>query len=128
MTKNRTESDLTTQDSAAWLEAIRNQLDASARDLDGATLSRLNQARQRALGEATRARAPRWTWMALASAASLALAVFLLPGLRTGAPVTPIPVAAGAVEDFDLLTSEDQLALYSDLEFYAWLESQDLDG
>jgi len=117
-----------TQDGAAWLEPIKRELDASARDLDAATLSRLNQARQRALAEVTRAPRQRWTWMALAGAASLAMAVFLLPTLRNSTALAPAPLAIGEVEDLDLLTSEDQFALYSDLEFYAWLESQDAGG
>ncbi len=123
-----TEPDAMTQDDAAWLEPIKRQLDASARDLDAASLSRLNQARQRALAEMARAPRQRWTWMALAGAASLAMAVLLLPALRNSASPSPVPLAIGEVEDFDLLTSEDQLALYSDLEFYAWLDSQDPGG
>ncbi len=123
-----TEPDALTQDDGTWLEPIKRELDVSARDLDAATLSRLNQARQRALAEATRAPRQRWTWMALAGAASLAMAVLLVPALRDGAAPTPAPLAVGEVEDFDLLISEDQLALYSDLEFYAWLESQDPGG
>ena len=35
-----------------WAEAVRRELDAHADELDGATLSRLNRARQRALAAA----------------------------------------------------------------------------
>ena len=36
-------------DEDTWTQRIRQQLDTSARDLDAATLSRLNQARQACL-------------------------------------------------------------------------------
>jgi hypothetical protein len=107
----------------AWLTRIRSELDASARDLDAATLSRLNRARQRALSEAPR---PRWRWpLAMAGAASCALALAL--ALRTTAPaeVPMIEQGVQGAEDFELLTDGDDIALYSDLEFYAWLDSQD---
>jgi hypothetical protein len=113
------------QDQSAWLDQIRTQLDASARDLDGHTLSRLNRARQQALSAIGRPAPRRWHWLALASAVSIALAVALLPQLRQ--PVLePVPVAGDSIEDFELLTSEENLALYSDLDFYAWLDTQDL--
>jgi hypothetical protein len=113
------------QDQSAWLDQIRNQLDTSARDLDGHTLSRLNRARQQALSQMGRPAPRRWHWLVLASAASIALAVALLPQLRQ--PVLePVPVAGDSIEDFELLTSEENLALYSDLDFYAWLDTQDL--
>lgn len=113
------------QDQSTWLDQIRTQLDASARDLDGHTLSRLNRARQQALSQIGRPAPRRWRWLALASAASIALAVMLLPQLRQ--PVLePVPVVQDSIEDFELLTSEESLALYSDLDFYAWLDTQDL--
>lgn len=113
------------EDTTAWLDQIRTQLDASARDLDAHTLSRLNRARQQALSQIP-SRAPRrWHILALASAASIALAVALLPSLRAPLPEA-VPVVDANVEDFELLTSEESLALYSDLDFYAWLDTQDL--
>jgi ferric-dicitrate binding protein FerR (iron transport regulator) len=114
-----------TEEANAWLDQIRTQLDASARDLDAHTLSRLNRARQQALAQIP-SRAPRrWHWLALASAASIALAVALLPTLRPPQPEA-LPVVDASVEDFELLTSEESLVLYSDMDFYAWLDTQDL--
>lgn len=115
------------QEHPSWLEPIKQQLDASARDLDAQTLSRLNRARQQALAAAP-AHPRSWQWLALATAASIALAVFLLP--RPSSMTTPIepPAIADSAEDFELLMDADQLSLYSDMDFYAWLESQDLEG
>jgi uncharacterized protein DUF3619 len=107
-----------------WIERARALLDESADQLDAATLSRLNRARQAAL--ATRRRGPsRWAWgAALAGAAA---AVFgLAIGLHHGhdAPVLA-PAAALQAGDIDVLTSDDDtLDLAENLDFYAWLEKQ----
>ena len=106
-----------------WTERIRQQLDASTRDLDAATLSRLNQARQAALQAAPRPKSPPWLWpMALAAAGSLALAVAIWP--RVVPPTVLPPEGAASADDFSMLAGEEQLELYEELDFYAWLEAQ----
>ena len=64
------------RDDDTWTQRIRSELDTSARDLDAATLSRLNQARQQALRSAAKPRPRLWLWpTTLATAFSLALAI-----------------------------------------------------
>ena len=120
------------EDTSAWLQQIRTELDTSTHDLDAHTLSRLNRARQQALLQMTSTSPRTWHWLLLAGAASLALALalMLLPNLRPTATITAPIAEAGAtsVEDFELLTEGESLALYSDLDFYAWLDTQDLEG
>lgn len=113
---------------APWLDDVRARLDESARDLDAATLSRLNQARQAALA-AARPRAPWWRfapWLVGATAtAALALAVGLALTLPGSPEPVVAPVAAGLdAADFDMLSAPDDLALYEDMEFYAWLDDE----
>jgi ferric-dicitrate binding protein FerR (iron transport regulator) len=117
---NQTESKQDLPDETALLKAA---LEASARNLDAASLSRLNRARQAAL-DAAQPRRPRWfaplAWAA-GAAASAVLALALLPLLRSGpAPVAP----AQAPTEFAVLTDQVDPALLEDLEFYAWLDSQ----
>lgn len=114
-------------DEGPWTERIRQQLDHTARDLDAATLSRLNQARQAAL-QAARASKPRpWLWpMALATACSLALAVAIWP--RVMPQPLSLPTAVAQPEDFTMLAGEEQLDLYEELDFYAWLDAQPQSG
>ena len=106
-----------------WTEQARTLLEASAQELDAATLSRLNQARQRALGQA----APRsrlWLWpRRLAVAASLLLAVAML---WPDGPGSVVPTAAPTLspEDAELL-AEGELEMTDELEFYAWLDADD---
>jgi len=108
----------------AWTRRVRTVLDQPNGELDAATLSRLNRARQAALAAALGRRPLRAWWpAALATAAVLAVAVVLV---RIPEPATPAaPVAA---EDFEVIAAQDSLELYEDLEFYAWLDAQSADG
>ncbi len=104
-------------------ERLRHALDRSVEGLDAATLSRLNRARQAALAAAsTRRRGWRWSLRVggLALAASAALALVLAPGLLSP-PTPPLPATSS---DFALLGEEIEPALLEELEFYAWLDSQ----
>jgi anti-sigma-K factor RskA len=115
-------------DDERWLKQVREHLDSEARDLDATTASRLNRARQRAL-DAQPAASQRWRWPAvgLATAAALMLAV-VIQSRNAEAPL-PAPVASTqAVDDLDLLAGTEDLEMIENLEFYAWLEQQSLDG
>ncbi len=110
----------------AWTDSIRRQLETSARDLDGASQSRLNQARQAALMLAKQPQPARWLWPTiLASAFSLTLAVALWPRLHSTNELVPV---ASSAEDFPMLAGEDDLDFYQDLDFYAWLDAQPASG
>ena len=109
-------------DEPRWTQQAKALLDASVHDLDAATLSRLNRARQAALAQRRKA-APRWFVPAgLASACALVLAVAVWHG-RTGASRAPGDVVARAAtaDDADLVADD----FYADMEFYAWLDAQD---
>ena len=110
----------------ALAERAKSTLDQSAQDLDAATCSRLNRARQAALAAAPSGRRPialLWPAFATASALALALAVVLVRRPESVDPGLPI-----AAEDFDVIAAQDSLELYENLEFYAWLDAQPADG
>lgn len=117
-------------DEPRWLVQVRAQLDADARDLDAATASRLNRVRQHALDGGLGQRRSRGTWFPYALAASMAAVLALTLTLR--APEQTLPpaavTAAPTVDDLDLLAGTEELELIENLEFYAWLEQQSLDG
>ncbi len=97
-------------------------LDKSSDNLDAGLQSRLTQARYRALEQKSK---PSWwrEWIprpapgfALAACLLLAL-VFTLNG--------PAQKQSGSnLEDLELLATTDQLELYEDMEFYAWLAEE----
>lgn len=117
-------------DNHPWIPRAKTLLDESAAGLDAQTLSRLNRARQAALAGA-RPRAQRWFIpTGLASACVLLLAVaawhaYVPPGGVAATPALPLTAAGG---DIDLVSSDDSLELYQNLEFYAWLDAQDQDS
>lgn len=105
-------------------QRARALLDQGAHDLDAHTAQRLQRARAAALrGEAPQ-RAVRWTWVmpaaGFAVAASLVLAVVML---RPAAPERAA-LEVASVDDIEILFARDDLGLYEDLEFYAWLDEE----
>jgi hypothetical protein len=108
-----------------FAKAAGELLRRSADDIDGATASRLNRARQAALGEMPGRRAgPGWLVPALSTAAVGALAVGLWLN-RSAAPELPAGPATvvESAGDMDLLLAADSLEMLEDLEFYAWLDA-----
>jgi len=110
----------------AWVERAVALLDESARNLDAATLSRLNRARQTALAPRRR---PRQVWLVGGSVAAAALALVIGVGLghRASSP-TALPADAATQDELDALVGEDNPDLYENLDFYAWLNAQQQDG
>jgi cytochrome c-type biogenesis protein CcmH/NrfG len=115
----------------AWLGQAKVLLDQSAQGLDAGTMSRLNRARQAALAGSRPRAARRWFLPAgLASACVLLLAVaawhsYAPPGMLR-LPALPLTASGNSNSgDIDLVSGDDSLELYQDLEFYAWLDAQD---
>lgn len=99
---------------------IQTALDDSARDIDGATLSRIRQARAAAVEKAGNKTFAWKTWLSGAAATACVLTlsfVFLLNSPEQELLPT---------EDALLYASEEDLELYEDLEFYEWLEDYEL--
>ena len=114
-----------------WTGQAKQVLDESAEGLDAATLSRLNRARQRALEQARpRARRPWFVPAGLASACAVLIAVAVAWQMPTH-NATPALTDANAgtfASDMDMMSSDDGLDFYEDLDFYAWLDAQEQDN
>jgi hypothetical protein len=114
---------------AAFVREAGRLLRAGADELDGASRSRLSRARQAALARLD-GRRPTSSWRpAWAAAAVAVLAIALGQWLqRTDVPAATAPVATGPVagHDMDLLLAGEELEMLQDLEFFAWLEEDDL--
>ena len=109
-----------TQDSQEqrFLERAKTDLDESIEFMDAPTLSRLRQARTRALERLGEKRQRRYVVPigALATASAALLVVILWTSTPTLGPES-------VLDDLELLSSLDALDLYEDLEFYEWLEA-----
>ena len=104
---------------------IRHQLDRQA--VDAETRRRLRQARSQALSALDR---PQHGWFAspaaragLALAGIAGLALLLMLGISRQNQ-EPLPDAG--LDAFEIATSEAPLEFYQELEFYLWLEQQEL--
>ena len=118
MKKPLDEKELTTQAKALF--------DDSVERLDAATLSRLNQGRQKALQE-IRDPGPAGEWARWVPAGGLAAAAVVAVVLWQGAPVEHSAPAAGTATDFEIMLGEDSLDMLEDLEFYSWIDTASLD-
>jgi hypothetical protein len=104
-------------------ERAKAAFDQSVDGLDASTLSRLNRGRQAALAEAGH-RGREWTrWMpatGVAAAVLLAVLTFQGPG--------DADVISAPAPDLEILLSEENIEMLEELEFYNWLETQELEG
>ena len=125
------------RDDAELERHARTVFQASVNELDAATLSRLNRARQQALALAAGRNRAGWRWSVWAPvgalAAGLLAAVLLLRSpSEVGAPVqvAATPTSADVQQDpLELLTAGEDLdlATEADLDFYAWVELETAD-
>jgi hypothetical protein len=114
---------MTENHSDRLIQRATHLLDESVSTLDATTLSRLNRARQTALTH-RRGRKQPWLWGGLAAGSASAFALALALGLHQ--PVIPVDVAPtpSVMAEEDMLAADDNLDMYSDLEFYAWLDRE----
>jgi hypothetical protein len=110
-----------------WVERAVALLDESADALDAATLSRLNRARQAALSQG-RGVSSRWSMGIGLAGAALALVLAFGLGQRQALQPMKEPVALEQTGDADALAGDDNLDLYENLDFYAWLDAQQQDA
>jgi hypothetical protein len=104
-------------------QQAKEAFDQSVDGLDAATLSRLNRGRQAALAEAGHPGRHWLRWMpATGVAAAVLLAVLTLQGPGD------VDVISAPATDLEILLSEESIEMLEDLEFYSWLETQELEG
>ncbi len=112
----------------AFVQGLRQVLNETEVQTAPHVRMRLRSARLKALEALEKplpwyARVPRWaTAGGLATAMVLVLSLFLWTSNNT----TYVPT--GQVEDLEILTTQEQLELYKDLDFYRWLETTDHTG
>ncbi len=118
------------EDQDKFIKQIKQQLDQESKALDAETLSRLRQARARALSESDNRKSRQWSVLgggavAFASVSVLAIAVWLsVPTNTLQNPPALAEAQITAFDDLELLAATEELEFYEDMEFYYWLEIQ----
>ncbi len=124
--------------SSEFERRVQATLEESANRLDGATRSRLTQARYRALAQlGDRAASPVW-WRRLSVRPTLLAPVGAMAAVIALTTILWVPrpdggvgsEAANSLEDIELLADSDALAAMTeeDPEFYEWALAQDAAG
>ena len=101
-------------------QTVINALDESIEHLDANTLSRLNQARHRALDQAEK---PRWfnpPWLKAAT-----FAVLLVTIINGWLFLSTPNVEQMNTDDFELIIASEDFELIQELDFVAWMIEQE---
>jgi len=96
-----------------FLQKVREQLNESAQTLDAATLSRLNQARQKALAQH---RPSNWTLWLPAAAMATVVAAIIGGNLLLQQPDIENNAQQFAFEDVEILASDADIDLLLDMD------------
>lgn len=102
------------------LQDIGQELDRSCDRLDAATLSRLNQIRHRALEAENRFFYQRPLIIG-STLTACALALFITLNSGVGSNVEVEDVDLTELENMEILSAEEGLEFYEDIDFYQWL-------
>lgn len=101
---------------ARFVATLKRELDRSTESMDGMTVIRLRAARLRALEAHSRPRA----WLLVGGLAGTGVAAALVAILL----MTPAAPPITGLEQFDMLSENDSIELYDNLEFYRWLAAR----
>ena len=102
-----------------FIHQTKARLDQSEQQLDHVTLGRLRAARREALQSKRR---PAWQLPA-AAFATLVLCAVLVTGLMR--PAEEVPGSVEMLEDIALLTAQEELEMYEDMDLILWLLEQE---
>lgn len=112
-----------TIESEERLQQLAQQLrDRAEAEIDGETLSRLTQARHRALEQTTQKKRRLSSWPLPVGVAASVMAAVIVVMMWQGMNESPILEQVSS-EEMALVASED-IEFFEELEFYEWLESE----
>ena len=107
------------------LEKAKILLSEAAENLDSQTRQRLERIRLDAIRTVDGKEArffPQWRWVTVGAISATAMAVLaIFFWLRT----SPGDFPGKHIEDFEIITSNEQIDLYENLEFYRWLVTEE---
>ncbi len=115
-------------DNSSLIDEIKNRLDESSEQIEPQIRSRLTQMRYQALDlleDKKFKRQSYWLPMSAFATAGLFSVIIFLDNPMT-APKDDVATYVALVDDMDILYSSDSLDLYEEVEFYQWLEDNEL--
>jgi hypothetical protein len=124
------ESDQLQREDEEFAAHVGQKLRNSADELDAATLSRLNRARQVALETMDQSAAGTnrgFQWLPAGTAALLAVIAIAWWQGQVPEQITEMIVADETIE-LELLFDEGDFAMYEELEFFVWLSEDELEN
>jgi type VI protein secretion system component VasF len=108
------------------LNKTRKALDNSIDSLDGTTLSRLNQARQKSLDSKQRTPSLLFGWLPASGFAALTIAIFTGWLWMGQTAETNINNLTSSFEDIEILSSNTEFELLEDMDFVSWLVEEEI--
>jgi hypothetical protein len=108
-----------------FLERIEKELDAGAENLGHDVLLRLKKARRTALEEAEKRAGRRFFVPKWVTAGGLATAMVMVMAVSFWYKSAPEGIPVRQAEDVEILTAQENLDIYKDLDFYRWLAAAD---
>lgn len=106
---------------------VRDSLDRSIEHLDAATLSRLNQARHKALATKQR-HGYGLPWLAAGSLAAIIVALLASRLLLTSPEILTENMPIASIDDAEFIDVSEDIELLDDLDFVSWMVTQDNAG
>jgi anti-sigma-K factor RskA len=103
------------------VQKIKHTLDQQTLDTD--TTRQLAQARQKALQQSQ----PFWRMSYAVPAMVMASLMAIVVMINQQLPDQSPSFAADSIDTFEILSSKDELEMYENLEFYVWLDEQEID-
>ena len=104
-----------------FLDKMKHTLDTAAEEIDDATQTRLRAIRREALAVREAPYRSAW-WVNAGGLATVATLTILTVSLWTVTPDEAVFIPP--LEDIALLSDQDELEFYEDLDFYLWLDDE----
>jgi Protein of unknown function (DUF3619) len=114
---------MTHEDDTDLAGYVSDALDESIEHLDAATLSRLNQARHRALASRHRHRNS-LQWLTAGSMAAIAIAILASRLLLTAPDTQTDNMPIASIDDAEFIVVSEDIELLENLDFVAWMVTQ----
>jgi len=103
---------------------ISDSLDRSIEHLDAATLSRLGRARRNALADGQR-RGGGLPWLSASALAAIAIAILASRLLLTSPDTLNDDMPIASIDDAEFIVVSEDIELLENLDFVAWMVTQD---